>query len=59
MIKYLYLLGLAFSLLTFIVGFGNFIEKGLNIFSLGFMSMTPVIAFVMTSLHLKKKRSKK
>lgn len=54
MLKYLYLFGLVFSFLTFMVGFNNYNEHEVfSVFNLGMMSLTPIISFILTTIYLK------
>ena len=53
--KYIYVIGLLCSFMTFEVGFTRFNEVGPDIFGIGFMTMTFVIGFLLATLWLKDK----
>jgi hypothetical protein len=41
------------SFLTFIVGWNHYVQNGFETFNVGFMAMTPLTAFILTSVWLK------
>ena len=45
--KYVYLFGIVYSFLTFMVGWNHYQEHGFEIFNVGMMAITPVLAFIL------------
>ena len=53
--KYIYVVGLFYSLLTFMVGWNHFLEFGGSWFGVAFMSMTPITVFILTLMWLRER----
>jgi hypothetical protein len=45
--KYVYLFGIVYSFLTFMVGWNHLQDNGFSIFNIGMMAFTPFIAFLL------------
>jgi len=45
--KYVYLFGIVYSFLTFMVGWNHLQDNGFSTFNIGMMAFTPFIAFVL------------
>jgi hypothetical protein len=45
--KYIYLFGIIYSFLTFMVGWNHMQDNGFETFNVGMMAFTPFIAFVL------------
>lgn len=45
--KYIYLFGIIYSFLTFMVGWNHMQDNGFETFNVGMMAFTPTIAFVL------------
>ena len=51
--KYIYVIGLFYSFITFVIGFNHYKAEGVDIFGFGFMGMTPIISFVLATIWLR------
>ena len=45
--KYVYLFGIVYSLLAFVVGWNHMQDNGFETFNVGMMAFTPTIGFVL------------
>jgi len=45
--KYVYLFGIVYSFLTFMVGWNHLQDNGFSTFNIGMMAFTPFIAFLL------------
>lgn len=55
MLKYIYPIAAIMSLLTFVVGWNHYVQNGFQTFNVGFMAMTPITTFILTSVWLKRR----
>ena len=44
--KYIYLFGIIYSFFTFMIGWNHYQENGFDIFNVGMMAITAILAFV-------------